>query len=116
MNLSSIVVSTKPEHLEKVLNAIKSSNDYEYHQHDEKGRIIVTIEGKDTGEEINKLERLQEIEHVISADMVFAYSEDELEEERQKLENSEDNIPDWLNDPDAKMRDIKYGGDLKGKF
>jgi len=48
--------------------------------------------------------------------MAFAYSEDELEAEREKLEKSKDNIPDWLNDPDTKMRDINYGGDLKGKY
>ncbi len=116
MNLSSIVVLTKPEYLEEIINTIKSSNDYEYHLHDEKGRIIVTIEGKDTDEEIGKLMKLQALPHVISAEMVFAYSEDELEQAREELENSDDNTPDWLNDPDAPMRDIKYGGDLKGKL
>ena len=113
MNLSSIVVLTRLENLEEVLKSIKSSDYCEYHLHDEKGRIIVTIEGKDTEEEINKLKKLQAIPHVISAEMAFAYSEDELEKERAKLESSADNIPDWLNDSDAKMRDIKYGGDLK---
>ena len=48
--------------------------------------------------------------------MVFAYSEDELEKERQKLEKSSDNIPDWLNDENAKAEDIKYKGDLKKRF
>jgi len=116
MNLSSIVVLTTPEYLEEVIDVIKSSPDYEYHLHDEKGRIIVTIEGKDTEEEIDKLKKLQATPHVISAEMAFAYSEDELEKEREKLEKTEDNIPEWLNDPDAKMRDINYGGDLKGRF
>ncbi len=116
MNLSSIVIQTRPEHLESVLKIIKSSPDCEYHIHDEKGRIIVTIDGKDTEEEIGKLKKLQEIPYVVSAEMAFAYSEDELEAEREKLEKSKDNIPDWLNDPDAKMMDINYGGDLKGKF
>ncbi len=116
MNLSSIVIQTRPEHLESVLEIIKSSSDCEYHIHDLKGRIIVTIEGKDTEEEISKLKNLQEIPHVISAEMAFAYSEDELDAEREKLEKSKDNIPDWLNDPNAKIRDINYGGDLKGKY
>lgn len=116
MNLSSIVILTKPEHLEEVLHSIKESNECEYHLHDEKGRIIVTIEGKDTEEEITKLKLIQTIPNVISAEMVFAYSEDELDQQRQKLEQAEDNIPDWLNDPNAKMRDIKYGGDLKKRF
>ncbi len=113
MNLSSVVVLTRPEHLSLVLDSIKSSDDCEYHLHDEKGRIIVTIEGKDTEEEVGKLKRIQALPHVISAEMVFAYSEDELEQEREKLERTEDNIPEWLNDPDAKLRDIHYGGNPK---
>ncbi|RLD47785.1 MAG: nitrate reductase [Bacteroidetes bacterium] len=116
MNLSSIVIQTNPENLNKVLQTVKSSPDCEYHIHDEKGRIIVTIEGKNTEEEIGKLKKLQAIPHVITAEMAFAYSEDELEQEREKLEKSKDNIPEWLNDPDTKIRDINYGGDLKGKF
>jgi nitrate reductase NapD len=83
---------------------------------DENGRIIVTIEGANTEEEIKKLKKLNAIPHVISAEMVFAYSEDELEQDRDKLEKIKDNIPEWLNDPNAKLRDIKYGGDLKGKM
>ena len=47
--------------------------------------------------------------------MVFSYSEDELEQERSKLEKVED-IPEWMNDPNATFKDIKYGGDLKGRF
>lgn len=116
MNLSSIVILTKAENLDTVLKQVKSTDVCEYHLHDEKGRIIVTIEGKDTEEEIIKLKMLQEIPNVISAEMVFAYSEDELELARDELEKAKDNIPEWLNDPDAKMRDIKYGGDLKGKY
>ena len=116
MNLSSIVVLTTPNHLEDVLENIRSSDKYEYHMHDEKGRIIVTIEGADVEEEIKKLKHLQKIIHVISAEMVFAYSEEELEKERNKLENSTDNLPDWLNNQDAKAGEIKYGGDLKKRF
>jgi len=116
MNLSSIVVLVKPEHLEEVIISINASDDYEYHLHDERGRIITTIEGKDTEEEISKLKKLNAMPHVISAEMVFAYSEDELEKDRDKLEKTKNNMPDWLNDPNTKIRDIKYGGDLKGKF
>lgn len=116
MNLSSIVILTKPEHLEDLVRTIKDSEECEYHLHDEKGRIIVTIEGKNTEEEITKLKKIQQIPNIISAEMAFAYSEDELETEREKLENASDNIPEWLNDPDAEIRDIKYNGDLKGKF
>ena len=116
MNLSSIVIQTKTEHLNEVLETVKESEICEYHLHDKKGHIIVTIEGKGTDEEISKIRAIEKIPHVISADMVFAYSEDELEQERDKLEKSDINIPNWLNDPDAKASDINYGGDLKKKF
>ena len=41
---------------------------------------------------------------------------EELENEKEKLEKAADNIPEWLNDPEAKLSDIKYGGDLKKRF
>lgn len=116
MNLSSIVVQVKQVHLDEVLKVILASEDFEYHMHDESGKIIVTIEGKNTEEEIGKLKKLNAIPHVISAEMAFAYSEEELEKERDKLEKIKDNIPEWLNDPDVKLKDIKFGGDLKGKY
>ncbi len=116
MNLSSVVIQTRPEYLKKVLAMVKSSPYCEYHIHDEKGRIIVTIEGVNTEEEVEKLKQVQAIPDVISAEMVFAYSEDELERERQFLETTDDNIPGWLNDPEIKASEVKYGGDLKGRF
>ena len=114
MNISSIVVLVKPEHLNEVIDVLNASDDYEYHLHDETGKIIITIEGKDTNEEISKLKRLHAMSHVISAELAFAYSEDELEQDRDKLEKIKNNMPDWLNDPNAKMKDIKYRGDVKG--
>ena len=116
MNLSSVVIQTLPENLEKVIWEIEKSDCCEYHLHDEKGRIIVTIEGKDTEEEVDKLKAIQRMSGVISAALVFAYSENELEVQREKLEKTPDNIPKWVNDPNATTKDIRYGGDLKGKL
>ncbi len=113
MNVSSIIVLVNPEHLQEAVDLINNSDDFEHHLHDEKGKIIVTIEGENTKEEINKLKKLQAIPYVISAELVFAYSEDELDQERDKLEKLTDNVSGWLNDPNAQIKDIKYGGDLK---
>ncbi len=115
MNISGILVQTKPEHTESVIKKIKQSNCCEYHIHDEKGRIIVTIEGENTEEEIKKLKILQSFDNIISADMMYAYSEDELDGLRENLNNN-NNLPEWLNDPDAKPEDIRYNGDLKRKI
>ena len=95
-----------------MVEKLKKGDLCEYQIHDEKGRIIVILEEEG---EVAKLTQLQQLPHVLSADMVFSYSEDELEQERSKLEKVED-IPEWMNDPNATFKDIKYGGDLKGRF
>ncbi len=115
MNISSIVVQVAPSYLDEVVTKIKESDLWEYHLHDDLGRIIVVIEGETTEEEISKLQDLQAMKHVSSAEMVFAYSADELENARELLDKNQE-IPEWLNNPKAKLSDIKYGGDLKGKF
>jgi len=113
MTLSSIVVQTRPENLEVVINSLKESDLCEYHLNDEKGRIIITVEGSGVEEEINKLSEIQTFPHIISAEMMYSYSEDELDKLR---ENIGDNIPTWMNDENAKVKDIVYKGDLKKKY
>lgn len=116
MNISSIIIQTSPLHVEEIVEQLKSAEYCDYHLHDEKGRIIVTIEGEGVEEEIQKLVQIQSIPHVITADMSFAYSEDELNKERDKLEIIGGDIPEWLNDENATKRDIVYNGDLKDRF
>lgn len=114
MNISSIVVQTKPEHLEEVLKDIKECEVCDYHLHDEKGRIIITIEGESVKEELEKLHVIEAIPHVIAADMQMAYSEDELDKHIEVLENS-DAVPKVLNDENIDPSKIVYNGDLKKK-
>ena len=114
MNISSIVVQTVPKFLDEVVEALKNSDACDYHLHDEKGRIIITIEGVDVSEELKKMKVIEMIPHVISAEMQMAYSEDELEANMQKLENA-DVVPKMLNDDDMDPKDIVYRGDLKKK-
>jgi nitrate reductase NapD len=114
MNISGIVVLTKQENLEKVIRQIKKADYCEYHLHSDEGKIIVTIEGESVSDEIAALKKIKQIPGVIAADMVYSYAEDELDRERDKLE-SDGTIPVWLNNNEADIRDIKYGGDLRGK-
>ncbi len=114
MNISSIVVQTKPECLERVIEDLKASKVCDYHFHDEKGRIIITIEGEGVEEELKKLRVIEQIPHVITADMQMAYSEDELNSNINVLEN-QDAVPKVLNDKDIDPRDMVYNGDLKRK-
>ena len=116
MNISSIVVQTKPEFITELINHINESNICEYHLKDDKGKIIVTIEGKNTEEEVSKLKVLQSFPHVISAEMMYSYSENELDEIRHNLESNDDNTPAWLNDENVTAENIEYHGDLKKQF
>jgi len=114
MNVSSIVVQTVPKFLEEVVQSLKDCEVCDYHMHDEKGRVIITIEGAGVEEELKKLRVVEAIPHVITADMQMAYSEDELNEHMEVLENA-DLVPKMLNDEDLDPRDIVYNGDLKKK-
>lgn len=114
MNISSIVVQTTPEYLDQVVEDLKNCEVCDYHIHDDKGRIIITIEGNGVKEELAKLRVIEAIPHVISADMQMAYSEDELEEHMEILENA-DLVPKMLNDDNVDIDKIIYRGDLKRK-
>jgi nitrate reductase NapD len=114
MNISSIVVQTTPKYLDEVVQSLKDCEACDYHLHDEKGRVIITIEGNGVKEELEKLRVIEAIPHVISADMQMAYSEDELDEHIEVL-NNQDAVPKILNDDNVKADEIIYRGDLKHK-
>lgn len=116
MNISSIVIQAKSEHVDEIVALCQNSDFCDYHFHDkEKGKIIVTIEGEGIDEEMAKMKKIQTMPHVISAEMMMAYSEDELDAEREKLDAS-GVVPEILNDDKVKLEDIIYRGDLKKKI
>ena len=114
MNISSIVVQTLPKFLDSVVKDLQECEACDYHFHDEKGRIIVTIEGSGVEEELKKLRVVENIKHVASAEMQMAYSADELEEHMDVINNAEI-VPKMLNDESMDPKDIVYNGDLKKK-
>jgi nitrate reductase NapD len=114
MNISSVVVQTVPKYLDQLVEDLKNCDACDYHLHDEKGRIIVTIEGEGVSEELKKMKVIESLPHVVSADMQMAYSEDELDMHMERLENA-DAVPRMLHDNDLKPQDIIYNGDLKKK-
>ncbi len=114
MNVSSIVVQCLPKYVEEVAQSLKDCEVCDYHLHDEKGRVIITIEGKGVGEELEKLRVVEAIPHVISADMQMAYSEDELDEHMEVI-NNRDAVPKILQADAQKVNidRVGYNGDLK---
>jgi len=114
MNISSIIVKTLPEHLEDVKKEIDKTGFCDIHFEDERGIIIVTIEGKNVEEEIEKVRILEALPNVISADMHMSYCEDELEEMKKEIIDSE-GIASEIN-ADKPIEEINYFGSLKGKY
>ncbi len=114
MNISSIVVQTVPKYLDEVVESLKNCEVCDYHMHDEKGRIIITIEGNGVKEELEKLRVIEAIDHVVTADMQMAYSEDELDEHIEVLEN-QDMVPKVLqeDDKDFDPDHMMYRGNLR---
>ncbi len=98
MNVSSIVIKAKPGHFEEVLSGLKDSDICDVHFHDELGRIVVTIEGANINEEMEKMNTLSQAPNVLSAEMVYAYSEDELAEAKDKFDTIENPVPEELRD------------------
>ena len=113
MNISSIVVQCLPKWIDEVVENLKNTPECDYHMHDEKGRIIITIEGNGVSEELEKLRVIEAIPHVIAADMQMAYSEDELDEHMEVI-NNRDVVPKVLQNTDIVDVDkVVYNGDLK---
>ncbi len=116
MNISSIVVQTLPKYLDEVVKSLKECEICDYHFHDEKGRIIITIEGEDVSEELKKLRVIEQLPHVISADMQMSYSEEELDRHMKVLDDASA-VPKVLDQDTTKIdpSTVVYNGDLKKK-
>jgi nitrate reductase NapD len=115
MNVSSIVVQARSEYIDGLVEHFKQADYCDYYVHDkEKGKIILVIEGENVDEEIEKLIKIQQTPHVIAADMMMTYQEEELDEEFKRLEAAEP-VPEMLNDDTIDVRDIVYHGDLRHK-
>ena len=114
MNVSSIVVQAQPEYIDGLVEYFKTEDYVDYHFHDKAtGKIIVTIEGEGVEEEIKKLVKIQQLSHVITADMMMTYQE-ELDEAIKELNEAGD-VPEVLTKENINVRDIVYNGDLKKK-
>ncbi len=83
MNLSGILVVSKPERMAEVVTSLAALQGIEVHQSDPaSGRIIVVQEAVDIHAELEAIKRIKVLPHVIMAEMVYHYiAEDEKEYE-----------------------------------
>ncbi len=114
MNISSVVVKCAPQFLSELLARLKESGVCEVYSHDENGRIVVIIEGETTEQESERLRMIQALPHVLSAEMVYAYSESEFSAEEGKFDKVSESLIDSLNS-EMLAEDIVYHGHIKDK-
>jgi len=116
MNISSIIVKTKPENYEAVWLNLEESGLCELHIGEkEKGIIIVTVEGETVEKEIEKLTKIEEMPMIISADMHMSYNEDELDKLRADIDIDSTSTVEEINQ-NKKVEEINYFGSLKKKY
>ena len=95
MNVSSIVVKTDQEHLQEVMDSINEIDLCEVHFYDSEGKIVVTIEGESIDEQMERMKKIQAIPNVVSANLSYSYTEDEVAAGLDQIRGSDD-VPEGL--------------------
>ena len=96
MNVSSIVVKTDQEHLQEVMDNINAIDLCEVHFNDDEGKIVVTIEGENIDEQMNRMKKIQALPNVISANLSYSYTEEEAAAGLDQIMDAGDKVPEGL--------------------
>lgn len=112
-NVSSLVVLCAPQYIEVLWEKINQIGGAECHYKEESGKIIVTLESQSIEEEIRLLKQIENIEEVLSAQMIYAYHSTELESMRQEIAK-QGSVPAVLQNEHDNAQVIAYGGDVQG--
>ncbi len=80
MNISGIAVTTRPEWVESVGRSLAALEGVEVHATDVgSGKLVVTLEAPTVSAEIEGFKRIRALPHVLAADLVQHYFEDDGE-------------------------------------
>lgn len=113
-NISAVVVLTRPDRLNEVLDRLKKIDRLEPRFTSTDGKIVVLIEGADVSEEIATLRKVETIDGVLSAQMVYSYSEGELDRDFERLAGSAPDLESLSEGGSAEG--TGYGADIKRYF
>jgi nitrate reductase NapD len=83
MNISSVVVRTRPERAAAVRARLAELPGIEIHAATPEGRLVATIEDTTTALAADTFVRLHDVEGVLSVAMVYQYSDESPVEEAQ---------------------------------
>lgn len=81
MNISSVIVQTRPERLADVRGALAALPGVEIHAESPEGKLVITLEDDSTRTAADRYVDLNNIPGVLSAAMVYQFSDDISETE-----------------------------------
>jgi periplasmic nitrate reductase NapD len=80
MNISGIMVTALPEHVAEVAQSLSALQGLQVFQTDAaSGKLVVVQEAASVGEEVEGFKRIRAVPHVIAADLVQHYFEEDNE-------------------------------------
>ncbi|RAX58234.1 hypothetical protein CCZ01_03955 [Helicobacter monodelphidis] len=106
MNISSVIVWFKEGCQQNIRQELAQIQGVECHQ-EEAGKMIVTIQGENVSDEVKALRCIESLNGVISAEMVYSYSE-EIQTQKNQIEGY---AYESLNDT-KKAEQLRYGGSV----
>lgn len=77
VHIASCVAYVKPQALEGAVRAIRASGLAEVPRHDERGRIVVLIERRSSGEVLDVIDAIRALEGVLAVHLAYQHAEPE---------------------------------------
>lgn len=87
MPISGVVIASKPEQKNIVLQALDQISEVEVHGDDEKGNIVAVLDTKNSEDMEQIIDRINKDENVLNVGLTYLNTEDEAErmEQGEKL-------------------------------
>ena len=93
MNISGVLVHARPEHVEVVKQQLIKIPGVEVHANSPEGRMVVTIEAEHAGQMADTLVACQNVDHVLSAAMIYHHDEELDEDETVSVAINQTGVP-----------------------
>ena len=81
INICGVLVHTLPEQKDTLKQLLEQEEGVEVHSVTDDGRLVVTVEKNSQEETGDTLNRLQNLDHIISASVVYQYFDNEVVEQ-----------------------------------
>lgn len=79
LHIASCVAYVKPQALEGAVRAIRATGLAEVPRHDERGRLVVLIERRSSGEVLDVIDAIRALDGVLAVHLAYQHAEPESE-------------------------------------